>query len=235
MPLPTTKLVLLPGLDGTGNLFANFMSFLPKEIAAVCVRYPSDTDLDYNQLLSVVRTVTSDPVPFVLLAESFSTPLAIQFAATNPPNLRGLILCSGFATSPLRGVQRRIVFRAAPMLMRLPLPDFLIRFLLVGHNASPALLHKVRSTIASVTSQVLANRLRQVLACDASKELAGINVPLLNLRGSEDRLISKWCAMQIQLAKTDASYKELSGPHLLLQRFPQEAADIITSFIHGLT
>lgn len=41
--------------------------------------------------------------PFVLLAESFSTPLAVKLAATNPSNLKGLIICAGFIKNPVTG------------------------------------------------------------------------------------------------------------------------------------
>src|SRR6476646_5995820 len=105
--IPTaTKLVLLPGLDGTGNLFAEFIAVLPSGFQVITARYPTTGSLSYSQLAPLVRHATPTSDPFVLVAESFSTPLAIQIAAEDLPNMKALVLCAGFATSPVRGWQR---------------------------------------------------------------------------------------------------------------------------------
>jgi hypothetical protein len=39
------KLVLLPGMDGTGELFSNFEAALPSSLETVRVRYPADDTL----------------------------------------------------------------------------------------------------------------------------------------------------------------------------------------------
>jgi pimeloyl-[acyl-carrier protein] methyl ester esterase len=57
--------------------------------------------------------------PFVILAESFSSSPAIQYAATNPTNLKGLVLCSGFAASPIKGILRYIAWLIAPVMFRM--------------------------------------------------------------------------------------------------------------------
>jgi hypothetical protein len=83
-----TKLVLLPGLDGTGVLFADFVAALSKELQTATVRYPLERCLSYSELEGLVRAAWSISEPFMLLAESFSTPLAIKDAASNLVNLR---------------------------------------------------------------------------------------------------------------------------------------------------
>jgi len=40
--LSPKTLVLLPGLDGTGNLFTNFISALPPTLSTRIVPYPTD-------------------------------------------------------------------------------------------------------------------------------------------------------------------------------------------------
>ena len=81
-------LVLLPGLDGTGDLFSNFVEALSPSLEAKIVRYPADRPLSYVDLFPIA--LNSIPTkPFVLLGESFSTPLAVRLAATNPSSLKG--------------------------------------------------------------------------------------------------------------------------------------------------
>src|ERR1700733_7124492 len=83
-PLPSeTKLVLLPGLDGTGELFSAFVAALAGEFETEAVRYPTEQCLSYAELEDFVRAACPISGPFLLLAESFSTPLAIKYAASN--------------------------------------------------------------------------------------------------------------------------------------------------------
>jgi pimeloyl-ACP methyl ester carboxylesterase len=118
---PALKLVLLPGMDGTGSLFADFVDALPKSFNAVTVRYPTEQCLSYSDLEDLVRAACPISGPFVLLAESFSTPLAIKYAATNPNNLEGVVLCAGFATSPVRGWRRFLGSLLAPLVFHIPI------------------------------------------------------------------------------------------------------------------
>ena len=176
------KLVLLPGMDGTGELYAGLVEALPSSFEAIAVRYPVERCLGYSQLTAFVESATRFAEPFVLVAESFSTPLAIQYAATTPPNLKGLIICAGFASSPVRGLRRLVVSLLAPVLFAVSLPECALKYLLLGHNPPRDLLVAVRKAISSVKPQVLASRLRAILACDARGALGQINIPLLSYR-----------------------------------------------------
>ena len=46
------KLLLLPGVDGTGELFGDFVKMLPGWIKPHIVRYPRDQRLLYDQLFA---------------------------------------------------------------------------------------------------------------------------------------------------------------------------------------
>src|SRR6266699_1972425 len=77
-------LVLLPGLDGTGELFAPFVQSPSNHFSCTVVSYPRDKLLNYQQLIPRIREAMPWNERFVLLAESFSGPLAFQFAAVQP-------------------------------------------------------------------------------------------------------------------------------------------------------
>jgi pimeloyl-[acyl-carrier protein] methyl ester esterase len=93
-------IVLLPGMDGTGKLFAGFVAALGDAARPVVVAYPTDSQLDYRQLIDVARTFLPLGEPFVLLGESFSGPIAIALAAERPAGLFALVLCCSFAPNP---------------------------------------------------------------------------------------------------------------------------------------
>src|SRR5450755_3555099 len=93
-------LVLLPGLDGTGKLFAEFVQVLSPKVECVVVAYPKDQPMGYGELEGLVVSALPNNRPFVLLGESFSGPLAIRIAARAPKGLVGLILSVTFAKNP---------------------------------------------------------------------------------------------------------------------------------------
>lgn len=64
-------LVLLPGMDGTGELFANLLAELSKNIKTVVVRYPTSTVLNYEELTALADLQIPKETPYVLLGESF--------------------------------------------------------------------------------------------------------------------------------------------------------------------
>jgi len=224
------RLVLMPGMHGTAELFSEFMSRIPEPKHIEALYYPTDVSLSYPQLLGLVHSFVPASDPYFLLAESFSTPLAIQFAATNPANLNGLILCAGFASSPLTGPSRFAASLLAPLLFRLPVFGFAMNFL-IGPHAPEPLQAAIRAAVASVKPRVLSARLRAVLSCDARQALSQVAVPLLYIQATEDKVVPKSCLAEIRRIKPDIRVAEVDGPHLILQREPKQSANIVAKFI----
>jgi pimeloyl-ACP methyl ester carboxylesterase len=179
------------------------------------LRYPADRFLSYEQLMALTQSVLPASEPFVLVAESFSTPLAMQLAATNPANLKGIVLCAGFATSPLQGGLRRFCLFFSPVLFSAGLPESAARYWLTGSSASPALLASVRGAISSIRPAVLSARLRAVLGCDAQAALSQVAVPILYLQAKQDRLVNESCLEEIRRIKPQIAAVAIDGPHLL--------------------
>jgi len=232
--MPVNKILLLPGMDGTGKLLVDFSRALPKQIQTSVPVYLTDRFLSYNDLAKLVRSLCEDSDPFVLTAESFSTPLAIRIAAENPVNLKALILCAGFAASPLRGLARWLTWLLAPVLLRTPPSDAVIQRWLTGADTPQPLLTAVREAISEVRPGVLAARLRALLACDVRSDLRRVTVPMLYLRAQQDRLIGLRCLAEIQRIRPDIQSVTVDGPHLLLQREPLKTAEIAAEFLHSL-
>ena len=233
--LPPTTLVLLPGLDGTGNLFTNFVASLPPNLDAKIVRYPTDRFLSYTDLFSLVVDAVPQTQPFVLLAESFSTPLAVGLAATHPASLKGLVICAGFVRNPVCGWLRHMKTLVHPSFFRIPPPRFVIDHFLTGAHAPRELRDDVRRTLRSVSPTVVALRVRAVMACDATEQLVRVRVPTLYLQAEQDRLVGKSSFQEIQELKPDTIFASIAAPHFVLQREPRKAADLIARFVADLS
>ena len=225
------QVVLLPGMDGTGELFADFTAAVSGEFETKVVRYSTDICQSYAELAGLIRVTVPADAPFVLVAESFSTPLAIYYAATKPQNLKGLVLCAGFASTPVRSWKRFVVSILASIAFRLTLPNFVCKLLLVGSGAPASLVTAVRSAVSSVRPDVLLARLRTLLACDFRAELAQVYLPILYIQAEQDRLVDASCLGEILRIKPETSVMVVAGPHLLFQREPVQTAKVVAGFV----
>lgn len=232
--MPVNRLVLLPGLDGTGQLFADFVAALPTPVVTSRVAFPCTTFLPYAELVSEVGAAAPRDSPFVLLAESFSTPLAIEYAATKPPDLRGLVLCAGFVRNPVGRVSFLVGAFARPWIFRMRPPAFVLRHFLAGAQATPRLIDSIRHTLKSVKPEVLSARVQEVLHSDARKALRQISIPVMYLGATNDRLVPPASLAEILSVRPEVLFATIQAPHMILQREPKRAADLVVGFLHGL-
>jgi pimeloyl-[acyl-carrier protein] methyl ester esterase len=219
--------VLMPGLDGTGRLFEPLQDAVGDRAELVTVRYPEDEVLTYDELLLRVERLLPTVGGYMLIAESFSGPLALALAARTPEGLAGVVLCNTFVTPP---VWRGLGIAPLSLLMRLSLPDLLLRRYLVGDDASASMLERARAATEAVSPAVLAARIDEVLRVDARAWLEACRAPLLYLRGEHDRLVPERCLEEILQLRPQAAVARIDGPHLLLQAAPMVCAQRIEAF-----
>jgi pimeloyl-[acyl-carrier protein] methyl ester esterase len=230
--LSAITLVLLPGLDGTGNLFASFLPELPPTVNVITAAYPSQRFLPYSELVSWLREIVPRDGPFAILAESYGTPLAVKFSATHPPQLVGIILSAGFISNPVRRWGPLPKLLARPLFFQIRPPDFLHEYFVLGSGAPESLKLALRRTVRSLNTAVLARRARATIDCDAREEIREVEVPLLYLQATEDRLVGKDCLDEIKRLHPETISVTVRAPHLLLQREPRVAASAIIQFLN---
>lgn len=228
------RLVLLPGMHGDGELFSDFIKALPEDFASTAPAYQNAVCLSYADHLRVVEHSASEYGPFVILGESFSSPIAIQFAATNPPNLKGLVISAGFATSPVRGILRGIAPIFIPVLSYVPVNKIGARVMVPGPVPPNSASARMRAAIAAVEPKVLMHRVQSVLRCNVLEELRKVTVPILYLQARYDRLVNPICLEEMRRVKPDIEVVQLKSSHMLLQQIPQETARLVTDFVRRL-
>lgn len=222
---------MLPGLDGTGKLSVPFLDALRvRGLNARALALPGTGPQDYPTLAEAVRPQLPAQ-PFVLLAESFAGPLAIELAAHPPPGLRGLVLCATFARRPLPLPASSALALAAAWPMP-PLP--LMARLLLGRWRNQQNQQHLRDALAQVSSQVLRQRAAATLRIDVRALLPRIHVPTLNVQALQDRLLWTRSVRELQTLLPDARHVAIEGPHLLLQARAAPAAALIARWINAL-
>lgn len=222
-----TSLVLLPGLDGTGSLFADLRELdwggMQTEIRAL----PEAGPQDYETLASVIAPGLPDG-ELVLLAESFSTPLAMWLVHRLGSRVRALILVSGFCSAPqasgLGWLPLRPLFSLTP-------PAYFLRRFLAGNDAPQELLASLTGAIRQAGGAVLAERLRVVLALREQDCPAPGDTPVLLLQARQDRLIPWEAQSSLERHFPDAEVEWLDGPHLLLQTRGRECRNATIRFL----
>jgi pimeloyl-[acyl-carrier protein] methyl ester esterase len=227
-PLPRSALVLLPGLDGTGAMFSRFRRALDPAIRTIVVSYPPDEVVGYPGLEGLVRALLPRNDPFVLLAESFSGPIGISIAASRPDGLRGLILVSSFARNPRpRLAPLRPLVRLLPIH---PVPAAWLTRHALGRFATAELRSELLEALSRVSPSVVRGRLRAILDVDASALLPQIDVPVLYLQASADRVVPR-SASPVLESVPQIRFVEVEGPHFLLQASPSAAARHVEAFL----
>jgi pimeloyl-ACP methyl ester carboxylesterase len=225
-------LILLPGMDGTGLLFEPFTRALGAAAKVQVIDYPQDQPMGYAELQRYVKAALPDNAPFVLLAESFAGPIGIQIAAEENPLLQGVILCCTFARNPRPGLDwSRWLIGLMPVSR---MPRFVMNHVLLGRFATSSLRTAIAGAVARVAPAVMRARLRAVMSVDVSEQAARMRVPCLYLRAKHDRLVPRDAFEHIRLSAPGMRSSTIDGPHCLLQAAPQDAARVVTAFLHEL-
>jgi len=221
-----TRLVILPGTDGTGALLGEFVAALGN-LSSLVIPYPSDQLLSYEQLAEFIRPKLPESEPYFLLGESFGGPLAILLAASS--SCTGVILCASFARYP-----PSLLRLLAPLASLVPIklvPRWLLSWFLLGRWSTPALRAQLASVLRSISSPVLLARVRAALRVNAVPQLSALGVRLLYLQASHDRIVPASVGNDISASTRQASLVRVPGPHFLLQVAPQVCAAEVRRFV----
>jgi pimeloyl-[acyl-carrier protein] methyl ester esterase len=222
------RLILLPGLDGTGALMAPLAAALRVGHGVEVVSYPPNLTR-YDEIARWLAPQLSGR-DYALIAESFSGPLAIAIAEERPEDLKAVILIASFACSP-----RRLPAFLARALYLLPLRSLTLmrvtqRFLVGrwGETTFPEDFVKVLREIPRLT---LVDRMRAVARVDVSDRLSEIPGPKLLIVGSADRLVPR--SQSAMFATAGWTVEGIEGPHFLALTRPADVAEQIERFLCG--
>ncbi len=228
-----TTLLLLPGLDGTGLVFQPLLAHLTAEIDAQVVRYPADRPLSFREHVDFARRQLPTDRPFVLLAESFSGPIALQLLTAAPDNLLGVIFVATFARYPSPFLLDTGRHLPQGLLLKLFATPLLCRFFCLG-NAPAEAVKLFRQALQSNALSVLSRRLK-ILAELPPPPDTTYSAPCLYLQACNDRLVPPRAADALRKHLPQLRIVQIPGPHIILLAQPEQGARLINDFIAKLT
>lgn len=221
--------MLLPGMDGTGKLFEPLLQIIPEEFQTKAVAYPESLKSfgEYVQFASDQLGTTGEAL---LVAESFSGPIAIAVLRNPPPNLRAIVLVATFTTPP-HALLRHLSMMTPYSLIRAFTPSA-IRLFCANGNAHAEVAQYAADVVKYLPIEVLRERLKLLsqFPSDLKRVLEQSSLPILILEPTHDRLVPKSSLISVGL-RSSAKVKKIAGPHFLLQCCPQECWSEIDAFL----
>lgn len=219
------KVIVLPGLGGTGGLLQPFCDAMSASYLTRGLSY-DERLVTYPDVIASVRARLPQD-DHIIVAESFSGPVAIALAAESVPGLRGIVCVATFARAP-RHFPRfaitcaRVLPLTSRLFVRLGMP------FLMGRWSTPAFRAQFADLLATIPRSALLGRAEAVRQVDLVADLAQLPIPVLYLQATHDRLVPRRAAREF------AQVHQIEGPHFLLQANPDAAASAVTDFLAGL-
>jgi pimeloyl-ACP methyl ester carboxylesterase len=228
----SATLVLLPGMDGTGDLFDAFIAKLGPTVRTQVVRFPADQGLGYARLAELARLQLPNEGDIVLLGESFSGPIAVSLAAGCGARLKGLVLCCSFVRNPRPGLSGwRALIGVLPIGL---VPMAAMNHVLLGRFTTAELRQSLGDAVSKVSVSALRARMRAVMTVDVRAEFARVDVPVLYLRAPRDRLVPAAAGDLARQVLPRTRVVDVDAPHCMLQAAAADAARHVAGFLHEL-
>lgn len=225
MAVGAQEIVLLPGLDGTGDLFERVAAHLTSDFTVRAVRYPNDPSLGYAGYAELARNVIGTREVF-LLGESFSGPVAVRVATQLGRQIKGLVLAATFLKSPWPGWLLRRAARVDPQTT----PPKLRDTILMGPYGDPELREQIDHIVRNLSRPVRAARLNAIAEVDVRDDFVKLSCPILALHGRSDWLVPEFAMQKAVCRKGGARMIVFPAAHMLLQTCAADTAAEIIAF-----
>jgi 3-oxoadipate enol-lactonase len=188
-----TPVVLVPGLDGTGQLFHRQTKLLSRShrTGTYALRDTAPTmEALVEDLLRVVDAVAGSSERAIIIGESFGGALSLSFALAHPERVKALVIINSF---PHFGPQfrLRLAIRGLRVLPwgAMPMARRLTAFRLHSKHTHQREVRKFIAVTRSATKDGYLGRLRLLTHYDLRHRLHEVSSPTLFLAAELDHLV----------------------------------------------
>ncbi len=226
-------IVLLPGLDGTGRLFEPLFPYIGDLPEHQVVSY-QNTPQNLDEIAGDVEACLPKDRPVLLIAESFSSLVALRLLERGKLQMAGILFFAGFARAPcplLINIARFV----PPLLIKVFAGNRFFAKLFFLTNKMPLnVLNLYLDVVRGIPADVFKIRLR--ILHEAKKPPAlKTKVPFGLLRVRNDLLVSNRATEDLSALCDDLFLREADGTHFFMQTRPEESALMIREFLQKIT
>ncbi|MET1257065.1 alpha/beta fold hydrolase [Aliikangiella maris] len=221
------KILLLPGLDGTGKLFKHLNTYLKLPVQSeVIVLNDIVGRTHIEQARSIAHLIGRSRV--ILIAESYSGRIAYELCRILNQQISYIIFIASFVSNPCRITE---------LIKNLPeiffdikyIPEILINYFCFSGYGKTKLYLALRETMALVSKKIIKQRIHLIAKLQIPEQHYAINA--CYLRPSHDRLVSTRALKIIRECFPNLTVKTISGGHFIAQIEPKKCATIINKII----
>lgn len=198
-PPGVETIILVPGIDGTAELFYRQIPLLAERFDVVAFPLPDRPDATMadlaDDLAGLIDEVGHEGA--LLLGESFGGALSLHVALRHPDLVKGLVIVNSFPY-----LDNRLQLLAAPRLLRLipwgamPMARRLTEHRIHSAHVGDDELREFRQRTRLIERDGYIRRMQILSGHDVRNDLHRIKAPTLFLAGTEDRLVpsARWAA-----------------------------------------
>jgi len=224
-----TEIALLPGMDGTGLLFAPFAEALtarghqPRTLS-----YPYDEPMSMDMLARQMWEIIGEAPPPVILGESYGSQIVLRLLRDHPDTFRAAIFVGGFGERPtsLLWLSR---FLPVSWSFRIPRPRWVLRTFTYDGQTDEAMLDTHIRATRAVAPEVMADRIENMARMQPIART--VDVPVLYLAGSHDRLVPPRNLAYFRNYCPDLEIETPARCHMIVQTEPERCADLVSDFL----
>ena len=218
------KVILLPGLDGTGLLFKPFIEALPKNIETLVISYPKIKIQNYGELVSYVIAQLPEE-DYILVGESFSGNIAYQIALSNPKHLKSIIFVASFLSSPRPLLLTLLNLLPTKILFSVPPPKFIIKTFMLGSSVKNNIIQLFLEALKQVSPELLSFRLKEINKLQLSSQKCEVKATYI--QATNDYLVPQKSVENFEKLFSNLCVVKVAGSHFILQSKPVECGKIV--------
>ena len=222
-------LLLIPGMDGTGILFDEFLREAPQNVEIYPVALPLNDNFSYLEyalyIEDFIKVNGLNGKRITIVAESFSGAIAFELLKTGRVKVKRLILVASFLTIPSL-LSRFSALVPIGLMQRTKLPKWLLSKVLYGRQVSDDVISQFQLAIKTVSENTLIHRLKLIRSLKTPNEK--ILVPVTYIQPKKDFLVSSKAVLNIASISSDFTRHRVNGGHFILQSNPSACWQIMT-------
>jgi pimeloyl-ACP methyl ester carboxylesterase len=219
---------LLPGIDGTGVLFGPLEAAIGYKARTTALSYQNEVTIE-DFVESISARLPMQRV--LLLAESFSGPIALSLLAKYPGRFQAAILSTTFARSPLTSFLGMGTLLSKNLFGGTTLENLLLNKFCTKSEVPGHIQQIIHQLSEQIPSELIRKRLYILDTFDVRPLLPRISAPVLYLAGLQDKLVTAALRAELFENVPRICFKGIDGPHLLLQTRAEICTNTIMNFL----
>jgi pimeloyl-[acyl-carrier protein] methyl ester esterase len=233
------KLILLPGLDGTGDLYQPLIQAMnieyskSSDLSVEVISYPVNQKLEYSDLIEIIEKRLPIEEDFYIVAESFSGVIAFSLASKPAAHdlhkrLKGIVFIASFVSTPSSLAKYVAPLIPSQLLSPNVIPKFIVKKLMLGTSGHVS-IEQFWTAVHKVDPKVLIQRIKAISQIDYKKTI--ISVPCCYIQANQDWLVPAKNLKHFEQCCPNLETHHVNGPHFIAQAQPQAVAQMILQFI----